>query len=96
GTAIIKNFNATVPYGRKILIRGASGSGKTTLLDSIQGVLQPLEGEISVLNHQKKISNPSIQMARIQQSPYYFEASLKENLLMALESVREEELLTLL
>ncbi len=35
-------------------------------------------------------------MARIQQSPYYFEASLKENLLMALESVREEELLTLL
>ncbi len=43
--AIIKNFNATVPYGRKILIRGASGSGKTTLLDSIQGVLQPLEGK---------------------------------------------------
>ncbi|HHT7813748.1 TPA: ATP-binding cassette domain-containing protein [Streptococcus suis] len=96
GAAIIKNFNATVPYGRKILIRGASGSGKTTLLDSIQGVLQPLEGEISVLNHQKKISNPSNQMARIQQSPYYFEASLKENLLMALESVREEELLALL
>ncbi len=35
-------------------------------------------------------------MARIQQSPYYFEASLKENLLIALESVREEELLALL
>ncbi|MGT2732142.1 ATP-binding cassette domain-containing protein [Streptococcus ruminantium] len=96
GMPIIKNFNATVPYGRKILIRGASGSGKTTLLDSIQGVLQPLEGEISVLDRQKKINNPSNQMARIQQSPYYFEASLKENLLMALESVREEELLALL
>ncbi len=96
GMPIIKKFNATVPYGRKILIRGASGSGKTTLLDSIQGVLQPLEGEISVLDRQKKINNPSNQMARIQQSPYYFEASLKENLLMALESVREEELLALL
>ncbi|WP_165437899.1 ATP-binding cassette domain-containing protein [Streptococcus ruminantium] len=96
GMPIIKKFNATVPYGRKILIRGASGSGKTTLLDSIQGGLQPLEGEISVLDRQKKINNPSNQMARIQQSPYYFEASLKENLLMALESVREEELLALL
>ncbi|BDD39482.1 ATP-binding cassette domain-containing protein [Streptococcus ruminantium] len=96
GMPIIKKFNATVPYGRKILIRGASGSGKTTLLDSIQGVLQPLEGEISVLDRQKKINNPSNQMARIQQSPYYFEASLKENLLMALESVREEKLLALL
>ncbi|MDQ8795304.1 ATP-binding cassette domain-containing protein [Streptococcus ruminantium] len=79
-----------------MLIRGASGSGKTTLLDSIQGVLQPLEGEISVLDRQKKINNPRNQMARIQQPPYYFEASLKENLLMALESVREEELLALL
>ena len=46
---ILKIANFTLAKGEKLFLKGASGSGKSTLLQLIAGVLQPSEGDISVL-----------------------------------------------
>lgn len=46
---ILKIANFNLANGEKLFLKGASGSGKSTLLQLIAGVLQPSEGEITVL-----------------------------------------------
>ena len=46
---ILNIANFTLDKGEKLFLKGASGSGKSTLLQLIAGVLQPSEGEITVL-----------------------------------------------
>lgn len=40
-----------IPSGEAVFIKGPSGSGKSTLLNLIGGVLEPLDGELTVLGH---------------------------------------------
>jgi ABC-type bacteriocin/lantibiotic exporter with double-glycine peptidase domain len=44
----LKNVNLTIPAFSKVAIVGATGSGKTTLVDIILGLLDPIEGILSV------------------------------------------------
>lgn len=48
---ILQKVNASVEKGEIRVILGGSGCGKTTLLKTIIGLLQPISGEISLLNH---------------------------------------------
>lgn len=93
---LIRQFSDQILYGSKILITGVSGSGKTTFLDLIQGIVQPQKGEISFINGDKEVMSGHQLIARIQQEPYYFEISLRDNLLMELDMVSDERLLEIL
>ena len=52
--SLIKNINVEVKSGEIIAILGPSGIGKTTLLRTIAGLIQPLEGKISIINTPKR------------------------------------------
>lgn len=91
---LFENENLVIPFGSKVLITGPSGSGKTTLLNLIQGSIEPNSGEIFFKDTQEGKSSPNQNVARIQQEPYYFDISLRENILMGLDNnvKREKEL----
>jgi len=42
----VKDFS--IPFGKKILIRGSSGKGKTTFLHILCGILTPNEGSVRI------------------------------------------------
>ncbi|MDW5565744.1 ABC transporter ATP-binding protein [Streptococcus mutans] len=89
---LFSDVSFTIPYGSKVLITGVSGSGKSTLLDLIQKRCEPVKGSI-YLSDSGHLSNlDSNIMSRVQQEPYYFELSLRDNLLMELGSKEEHEL----
>lgn len=45
-----EHFTAQIPYGSRIAIIGRNGSGKSTLLRMLQGVLDPVDGQIIIPN----------------------------------------------
>jgi ATP-binding cassette subfamily F protein 3 len=48
GREILKGATASVPAGRRVGLVGRNGAGKSTLLKTIQGILQPDGGAISM------------------------------------------------
>ncbi|AWN61154.1 ATP-binding cassette domain-containing protein [Streptococcus sobrinus] len=93
---LFRDATFTIPFGSKVLITGVSGSGKTTLLNLIQGNLSTSEGRIFLSNGMKQMPISSSLMSRIQQNPYYFELSLRDNLLMGLKDVDDTFLVSVL
>lgn len=61
----------------KVLITGDSGSGKTILLSLIKGAIKPTSGEVLVND---SVRNFSSDVAYIEQNPYIFDVSVKDNL----------------
>lgn len=48
-----KPLNLKMKRGQKVAITGANGLGKTTLIKSLLGLLQPINGEISISEYKK-------------------------------------------
>lgn len=46
-TAVVEDFNLTIPSGQITALLGPSGCGKTTLLKMIAGLLEPNAGDIA-------------------------------------------------
>ena len=46
-TAVVSDFNLTIPSGQITALLGPSGCGKTTLLKMIAGLLEPTSGDIA-------------------------------------------------
>ncbi|MTB63716.1 ATP-binding cassette domain-containing protein [Streptococcus sp. zg-86] len=93
---LVHQANFRIPFGSKVLITGASGSGKTSFLDVLQGCLQPRSGQVVFEENWGEVPCSAVQIARIQQGPYYFDVTLRENLLMELQDIPDEQLLDLL
>jgi ABC-type Fe3+/spermidine/putrescine transport system ATPase subunit len=45
-TAVVKDFDLTIPSGQITALLGPSGCGKTTLLKMIAGLLEPTDGDV--------------------------------------------------
>lgn len=91
---IIKELSFYLPYGRKLAIVGASGSGKSTILKALLGFLNFNEGEIKLGDMSYEfLEKEEIrkQFSYIDQSPYMFNTSFKENLLIANPEASIEE-----
>lgn len=85
GIPVLKNINFTIPYGEIVGLIGLNGAGKSTLLKTILGLINPIEGQITIGNqtineHQSQFSQ---QLAYIPETPVlYEELTLKEHLEM--------------
>lgn len=98
GHQILKNFSATFLAGEKYALLGPSGSGKSTILNIINGRIEAISGEIlfdnieyADLNLESVRSN----MILIDQTPYIFNATLKENITLG-QNYSEEKIYSIL
>lgn len=92
---ILKGLNLTIKPGEKIAIVGRSGCGKSTMLklitkqwDCTEGTLT-LDG-VSIAEYDQDSLKNSISV--VNQSPYIFNASVRDNLLYAKPDASQDEL----
>lgn len=82
-TKVFQNIEFCIPYGSKTAIVGANGCGKTTLLRLMCGLIGRYTGELNLNNTEMQsvaIESWRIQFAFIEQEPYLFAGSVKENI----------------
>ena len=92
---ILKNINLTLLPKDTIGIVGASGSGKTTLLNLLVKGYDIKDGKIFIDNIDiNKLSKDSLRsnISIINQHPYLFNFSIKENLKIIDESITDDEI----
>ncbi|MGT2799532.1 ATP-binding cassette domain-containing protein [Streptococcus marmotae] len=77
---IFDNVDMTFEFGKHYLISGPSGSGKSTFLDLLQGLLLPQKGRVFITDSTLSSENLESQVARINQHPTLFQASIRDNL----------------
>ncbi len=81
--AVLKNFNLTLPPGKRVAIVGPSGSGKSTVAKLISGVLKPSDGEL-LLNDKPYSAYTEAQfyaqVSIVDQSITLFAGSVEDNL----------------
>ena len=83
---IIKDLSLELPYKKKIAIVGPSGSGKSTLLKALLGYIKYEKGCIKIGNEcYENLQMEDIRkvFTYIDQNPYTFNTTIKENLLIA-------------
>lgn len=99
GKPLLKNISFNLPEGKKLAVVGMSGSGKSTLLKVLMGFMNFKKGEIKLggENYEdQNIDEIRKQFSYIEQNPYLFNASLKENLLIAYPEASENAILEVL
>jgi len=87
---ILKSINLTVKKGEFLGIIGPNGAGKTTLLKLILGILQPSQGEITVLGQKptRKIRQFLGYMAQKMLFDPFFPISVRDVIVMGLTNLR--------
>ena len=77
GAALLKDISIDFEPGQVIGIAGNSGSGKSTLLGLIAGFLKPKQGKVLRAEN----------WSWLNQQPYLFHSTLRENLLLACQTI---------
>jgi ATP-binding cassette subfamily C protein len=93
---ILKDISLDIKAGSKIALIGASGSGKTTLAQIIAGFYEKQSGELYYNEYPtEELDKQSIrnQIFLVLQMPILFNASLRFNITMGNENIRDEDIL---
>lgn len=95
GHPVIRNFNLTVPSGRKVALVGATGSGKTTVVNLLMRFYDIDSGEI-LINGQniKDVSRDSLRknVAIVLQDTVLFSDTVRNNLKYGNENATGEQI----
>lgn len=86
GEPLYQQLNLTIKAGKQVALVGASGSGKSTLVNLLLGFWQPDGGRITIGNTPlERIDQAALRqgISVVDQSPYLFNATIRENLLLA-------------
>ncbi|WP_217563110.1 ABC transporter ATP-binding protein, partial [Paenibacillus sp. GbtcB18] len=91
----LQNINVQIPTNRMTAIVGRSGAGKSTLIDILMGLIQPEKGQ--VLIDDATITSDNLLALRksisyVQQDPFLFNASIRENLVMIEPNASEDQI----
>jgi ATP-binding cassette subfamily B protein len=95
GTPVIRNFNLSVPSGKKVALVGATGSGKTTIVNLLMRFYDIDQGEIFINDQNiQDISRESLRknVAIVLQDTVLFSDTVRENLKYAKEDASEKEM----
>lgn len=93
---VLININLEIRKGESIAIVGASGSGKSSLLNLIPRFYEPTEGRILIDGtdiRDLNISSLRALTGLVSQETILFNDSVRQNILMGLENVAEEDIL---
>ena len=91
----VRTLSLTIEPGQQVAVVGPSGSGKSTLLMLVAGVYAPWSGEIlfdgvALDDIPREVLNSSV--ALVDQHPFLFAATVRENLTMWNPTVPEQQL----
>jgi len=92
---VLKNVCCELKPGTITAITGPSGAGKTTFINLLLRFLEPREGSIMFGNTNLKNISREVWLQGVSwvpQHPYLFNATLRENLLIAKQNATEEQL----
>ena len=92
---LLKDLSFSLKPGSKTALVGSSGAGKTTLLNLLIGFLPYEKGRISsggIDFNDVDSAHLRRHIGYLNQRPYLFHASMRENILIAKEGASEEEL----
>ena len=95
GKEILKDITLDINAGCKIALIGASGSGKTTLAQIISGFYEKCSGELKYNNIAiEELSKNSLRekIFLVLQMPILFNSTLRFNITMGNESIKDEEI----
>ena len=94
-TPVINNLTLTIPYGQTVALVGASGSGKSTLSQLIVRLYDPQAGSVSIGGMDlKSCSGRDVRrlFGIVPQQPYFFRASVMDNVRLLKPSAAESEI----
>jgi len=95
GKSLLSGISFTIRRGEKVGIMGETGSGKSTLLKVFAGFL-PYKGSLKINGVElRDIEKRSLRgkVLYLSQEPFVYPGSVRDNLLLAGEDVKEEEIL---
>lgn len=93
---LFNDLSLTIEPNSTIAIVGKSGSGKSTIMNLIAKLYEVQKGSIEIDGiNIKDLTKDSLRntITMVNQFPYIFDASIKENLLMAKPTATDEELI---
>ncbi len=91
---VIEDFHLTIPYGQSVALVGASGSGKSTLSQLMLRLYDPQTGVVSMGGVDlKTCSGRDVRrmFGIVPQQPYFFRATVLDNVRLLKPSATEEE-----
>lgn len=84
GNEVLSDINIEALPGQKIALVGRSGSGKTTLLNFLIRLYEPTKGKVFIDNRDIggsiELSSLRRQFGVVEQSPYLFSGTIRENI----------------
>ena len=91
----LDDVSLTIEPGAVTALTGPSGAGKSTLLNLLLRFIEPSEGAISVGDRKAReysLDSWYQEIAWVPQHPFLFNATIRENLLMARRDATQEEI----
>lgn len=83
GEPVLRDVSVAVPAGGQLAVVGTTGAGKSTLALTLQGLLQPVAGQISIGGVAQDSAGLRALVRSVPQQPYLFTGTIAENLRLA-------------
>ena len=99
GPRVLRDVDLQIPAGQRVAVIGETGSGKSTLVHLLVRFWNPTSGCIRLGDDEiENFSESDLRrlISTVSQQPHMFNATLKENLLMAGPEAGEDDLLSAL